>query len=156
MFLTLRAEDGAESQLGETPCTSLDQAYLDICAAIPDAVAELMRQRRDPFTYAFVLTDEAGAEIIEVPLSELLPGTAGRRGSPAPDLEPGRGDRLADAIRRGKRLSAEAAALQRRARRACLSSHELIARTRKLSAGVIDEQVLPFGARSVRADLSVA
>ena len=76
MLLMLRTEDGGTEHLDEIAYVSIEEAYLDICAAIPNMIADLLRQRMNPFAYAFVLLNSAGTELLEVPFSELLPPVA--------------------------------------------------------------------------------
>lgn len=53
---------------------SAEAAYLEACAAIPGLTAELLRAGDQPRGYAFVVADEAGRILFEIPFDEILDG----------------------------------------------------------------------------------
>lgn len=61
--------DEAGLELGSAEAT-----YLEACAAIPDLTAELLRAGDRPRGYAFVVADEAGRILFEIPSDEILDG----------------------------------------------------------------------------------
>jgi len=75
-LITLRTPKFAWPLFESVPFESVEAAYLDVCAAIPDAAADLLRERINPFHCVFLISDESGALLMEVPLSELLPRTS--------------------------------------------------------------------------------
>ena len=51
---------------------SAEAAYLEACAAVPGLTAELLRAGEHPRGYAFVVADEAGRVLFEIPFQEIL------------------------------------------------------------------------------------
>lgn len=51
---------------------SAEAAFLEACAAIPGLTAELLRAGDHPSEYAFVVADEAGRVLFEIPFQEVL------------------------------------------------------------------------------------
>lgn len=59
---------------------SAEAAYLEACAAIPGMTAELLRAGDHPRGYSFVVTNEAGHVLFDIPFHEILDrGAAPRR-----------------------------------------------------------------------------
>ncbi len=50
----------------------LDNAYLHVCATIPDAAQKILLKGEDPLACAFVIADTAGQTLMDVPFSEVL------------------------------------------------------------------------------------
>lgn len=50
----------------------LDNAYLHVCATIPDAAQELLLKGDDPLACAFEIADATGRTLMDVPFSEVL------------------------------------------------------------------------------------
>lgn len=50
-----------------------EQAYLEACQAIPDVARDLLVQGVDPITCAYVICDEQGRYLADVPFTEVLP-----------------------------------------------------------------------------------
>jgi hypothetical protein len=78
-FFHLRTAEGVERDEVGLSLESLDSAYLSACDTIPAAAAELLRARQDPMACAYLIHDEAGRLLIEVPFAELVaprPGTS--------------------------------------------------------------------------------
>jgi hypothetical protein len=57
-------------------CEAPELAYLHACCAIPDVAAEMLRHRRDPMACRFVIENERGEEMFEVPFDEVVRETA--------------------------------------------------------------------------------
>ncbi|MEA1831750.1 hypothetical protein U8607_06595 [Methylobacterium durans] len=70
----------------------LDQAYLDVCEAIPDIAADMWRSSlrspgEDPLECAFEIADSAGLILMNVPFLEILDPARNRfRWKLRPDL----------------------------------------------------------------------
>jgi hypothetical protein len=47
-------------------------AYLHACRAIPDLAAAMLRARQDPMRCRFLIENEQGEEMFEVPFSEVI------------------------------------------------------------------------------------
>ena len=65
--ISLRGPDGALQELGTLEFASLQVAYADVLASIPDMAADLIRKRSNPFRYTYLIRDHAGAVLLEVP-----------------------------------------------------------------------------------------
>lgn len=115
-FVSLRTPERTEPALGSLQFESLEEAYLDACAAIPDTAADLLRRRRNPFHCAFVISGEDGGLLLEIPFTDILPpserdGTAVRSAS----VKASTTTRLHAEIARSHDLIRRAAELHRRA-----------------------------------------
>ena len=51
---------------------NLEQAYLAVCAAIPEFAKELLVKRRDPLAASYIIVDAEGRILMTVPFSEVL------------------------------------------------------------------------------------
>jgi hypothetical protein len=47
-------------------------AYLHACCAIPDLAAAMLRARQDPMRCHFLIENEQGEEMFDVPFSEVI------------------------------------------------------------------------------------
>lgn len=114
-FFHLRTPAGvAEDDMGiEFP--TLERAYLEAYRSIPDMVVELLRQGSDPLVPSFIIADEVGTTLIELPFIEAV------RDRP-------RRPRSRD--QRSRRLSGEINALIAKARDTVRQSREILARAR--------------------------
>jgi hypothetical protein len=72
-FVNLRTAERTEPAFDSLHFASLEEAYLDACAAIPDAAADLLRQRRNPFRCAFIISGTDGSLLLEIPFTDILP-----------------------------------------------------------------------------------
>ena len=54
--------------LYETP----ELAYLQACRAIPELAAAMLRARQDPMRCRFLIENDKGEEMFEVPFSEVI------------------------------------------------------------------------------------
>ena len=71
-FFHLRTADGVERDEVGVGLDSIEAAYLCVCETIPIAAAELLRAHQDPMACAFLIHDEAGRLLMEVPFTELV------------------------------------------------------------------------------------
>lgn len=71
-FLHLKSPDAIDRDDIGLACEDLEHAYLQACEAIPDVAAEILRNRRDPMKYSFLIENEAGERLMTVPFSELV------------------------------------------------------------------------------------
>lgn len=114
-FFHLRTPEGLD--LGDEGLSfpDLDTAYLNACEAIPAMTAEFMARGSNPLAYSFVIADEAGQALLEVPFDECLRGRRSAR------------TRQHDRFRR---LSQEIADMIETARATMRQSHGLFTRSR--------------------------
>ncbi len=77
----------------------LASAYHEVCSTIPDLSAELLRERRDPMAYAFIIANADGETLIEVPFDETIRRRPIRRGANA--------SRMVTTIERAQNLAAD-------------------------------------------------
>lgn len=130
-YVTLRTTDGFEPLLDPQPFPSLEAAYLDACAAIPHAAADLIRARRNPFRCAFVISSEAGLPLMEVPFTDaLLPSERDGQERPGPAGGASPAGRLQSEIGRSRRLFRTSADLHRRAAVSISASRALLSERR--------------------------
>lgn len=122
-LIRLRAGDGTVRLLGDLGFASVEDAYLDACAAIPEAAGEELRARRNPFHCAFLIADQAGTVLLEVPFTDLLLPSERVPARPRPAPEPRAEPTLALPISRALRERVE------RARRLCSETSERKRRT---------------------------
>lgn len=61
-----------EADDGGLELASAEAAYLEACAAIPGLTAELLRAGDQAVGYSFVVTNEAGRVLFEIPCHEIL------------------------------------------------------------------------------------
>lgn len=54
------------------PCEAPELAYLHACRAIPELAAAVLRARKDPMRCRFLIENEKGEEMFEVPFSEVV------------------------------------------------------------------------------------
>jgi hypothetical protein len=71
-FFDLCARGHLEADEAGLEFASAEAAYLEACAAIPGLTAELLRIGDNPKGYAFVVTDEAGRVLFEIPFHEII------------------------------------------------------------------------------------
>jgi hypothetical protein len=115
-YVSLRIADRIEPAFDMLSFNSLEEAYLDACAAIPDTAADLLRKRRNPFRCAYIISDESGRFLLNIPFHEVLPPS--ERDDRSALAEPPREsaavrlkaeiDRSRDLIRRAGELKARA------------------------------------------------
>ena len=53
-------------------CEGPELAYLQACRAIPDLAAQMLRHRRDPMACRFLIENEKGEEMFDVPFDEVV------------------------------------------------------------------------------------
>ena len=71
-FFDVRARGRVEPDEYGLELGSAEAAYLAACAAIPGLTAELLRRGDRPRGHAFVVTNEAGHLLWEIPFYEIL------------------------------------------------------------------------------------
>lgn len=114
-FFHLRTPSGTDQDDLGIEFPSLECAYLEAYRAIPDLVAELLREGSDPLIPIFVIADAGGTTLMELPFAEAV------RGRPR---------RPRSREQRSRRLSGEINALIASARETVQRSRELLARAR--------------------------
>lgn len=62
------------------PCVDLEHAYLEACGALPDVAAEILRSRKDPMSFSFLVENEDHVPLLTIPFDELI---AGHRRAPS-------------------------------------------------------------------------
>jgi hypothetical protein len=77
-FFHLRTAAGVERDEVGLGLDSLEAAYLSVCETIPAAAAEMLRARQDPMASAYLIHDEAGRLLIEVPFAEVVARTTAK------------------------------------------------------------------------------
>ncbi len=92
--LSFRGRCGAGSESSVIEFASLEDAYLHVCGAIPDAAQQLLLDGETPLDCAFVIADGHGRTLMEVPFTEVLSPKLWRR-QRAPQ-------RPADVVRSGR------------------------------------------------------
>lgn len=160
-FFHLRTPRGLDRDDAGTTFPGLDEAYLDVCRAIPDMVGDLLRDGHDPLRCTFEIADDRGRLVMDVPFAERLVKTAARppRGpNRAPNraaaLAPGLGGTADDLLARAAAAAAEARALRRSIRdtvsafertamRPDASFMDIIARVYALPMAVAGEEAAP-------------
>ena len=65
------------SELG-IECPDLEQAYLEVCAAIPEMAHDMLVAGRNPMTCVVDIHDKEGRLLMQVPFAEVLPSPASR------------------------------------------------------------------------------
>ena len=84
-FFDLCARGRLEADEAGIELASAEAAYLEACAAIVPLVSELLRAGDHPRGYSFVVTDEAGRILFDIPFHEVLErGCHPRRQGPDP------------------------------------------------------------------------
>lgn len=58
---------------------SLEQAYLEVCAAMPRMAQDLLIKRQDPLAASYRIADAHGRVLMEVPFTDVLPPSQWRR-----------------------------------------------------------------------------
>ncbi len=71
-FFDVYARGRLEADEAGLELANAEAAYLEACAAIPRLTAELLRVGDHPRGYAFVVADEAGRVLFEIPFHEVL------------------------------------------------------------------------------------
>jgi len=51
---------------------SLEEAYLDVCASIPEAARDLLIKRMDPLSPSYKIADARGRVLLDVPFTDIL------------------------------------------------------------------------------------
>ena len=134
-FIRMRAGNGQEQPIGHLPFPTLEEAYLDACAAIPEAAADEMRERRNPLRCAFLITDPDRGVLLEVPFTDVLPPSErGSDAAPVPRRETSVPAVLDAEMQRTARLRRAAEQLHERAVLSVGRSRRLLARTSDLLA----------------------
>lgn len=71
-FFHLRpADENGDDDLG-TELPNAEVAYLEACAAALEISFEMLRQRIDPASHSFTVTDARGRLLFDIPFSEVL------------------------------------------------------------------------------------
>jgi len=63
---------------------SLEHAYLQVCAAIPEVARDLLADRQDPLTASCDICDDHGRVLMTVPFTDVLSASAERLGGRCP------------------------------------------------------------------------
>ena len=73
--------DGRQSYPSELPIefAGLEQAYLGVCAGIPEMAQELLIKRQDPLVASYTITDTHGRYLMTVPFTDVLSASEWRR-----------------------------------------------------------------------------
>lgn len=71
-YIHMHTPDGLEEDDLGIEFPDIECAYLETYRAIPEMVADLIRQGVEPSGHAFIIANAAGAVLMEVPLSEPL------------------------------------------------------------------------------------
>jgi hypothetical protein len=71
-FFDVRAQGRLEPDEAGLELADAEAAYLEACAAIPGLTSELLRAGDHPGGYAFLVTNEAGRILFEIPFDEIL------------------------------------------------------------------------------------
>lgn len=74
IFFDVRTREQLEPDKFGLELANAEAAYLAACAAIPSLTAELLHWSDQAKGYAFVVTDEAGHLLWEIPFHEILDG----------------------------------------------------------------------------------
>lgn len=53
-------------------CENLEAAYLTVCRTIPDVAGDVLRERQNPMECSYIIADEKGMTMFEVPFFELV------------------------------------------------------------------------------------
>ncbi len=81
-YFHLKSPDAIERDDEGVECENIELAYLRVCEAIPDVAAEILRERKDPMRFSFLIANEAGELLMTVPFTELV-----REHGPSPRKE---------------------------------------------------------------------
>lgn len=73
-FFHLRSPDGIERDEIGLPFKDVEHAYLAACDSLPGIATEILRSRRNPMEFSFVLENAKGHVLMTVPFTELLRG----------------------------------------------------------------------------------
>lgn len=71
-YFHLRTPAGLDPDEDGLTMPNIETAYLEACASIPDMAIDLIREGLSPMPYAFVITNEAGEILMEIPFAERL------------------------------------------------------------------------------------
>lgn len=133
-IIRLRAGDGTVRLLGDLSFSTVEEAYLDACAAIPEAAGAELRARRNPFRCAFLIAEQGGAVLLEVPFSDILPPSERESVPSDPALVPAKVPWNVELLRarvdRARQLRFKAEECQRRAAAKIDRSFHLIEQSR--------------------------
>ena len=124
-FFHLRTAEGIERDEVGLSLESLDLAYLSVCDTIPAAAAELLRGRQDPMACAYLIHDEAGRLLIEVPFAELVAPAAAKPTGAAHNASPPCGGAEDALLRTARPASDQANAVPTAARSLVVENAEL-------------------------------
>lgn len=83
-FFDLCARGRMEANESGIELPSSETAYFQACAAIPPLVSESLRSGDHPRGYSFLVTDEVGRILFDIPFYEVL-DSKGRTLRPGPD-----------------------------------------------------------------------
>jgi len=132
--IRLRTGDGTVRLLGDLVFETVEEAYLDACAAIPEAAGAELRARRNPFRCAFLIAEHDGAVLMEVPFSDILPPSERESSRSDPALLPVRAlwdvALLRARVDRARQLRSQVEERQRRAALKIDRSFRLIEQSR--------------------------
>ncbi|MHC2103768.1 MULTISPECIES: hypothetical protein [unclassified Methylobacterium] len=118
-YFHLRTPTGLDPDEDGLTMPNIETAYLEACASIPDMAIDLIREGLSPMPYAFVITNEAGEILMEIPFAERLR-------DPQRQIRPKQ-------TTRARRLSQEIADAIGAARATTQRSREILARARGTS-----------------------
>jgi hypothetical protein len=71
-YFHLKSPDALERDDEGVECEDIEQAYLRVCEAIPDVAAEILRNRKDPMRFSFLIANQHGQLLMTVPFTELV------------------------------------------------------------------------------------
>jgi hypothetical protein len=80
--VSVRTPDGGQSRRSFMEFSSVEAACCDVVAAIPDVAADMLRDGIDPMQCAYLIYDEHGTLLMEVPFTDLLRTVAKRPDEP--------------------------------------------------------------------------
>lgn len=69
-YFHFRDVDRVESDDIGIECSSVEEAYLEACEAIPGVLGDVVQAGRDPRACAFEIANAAGQHLMQVPLLE--------------------------------------------------------------------------------------
>ena len=108
----------------------LETAYVATCDTITVQAADMIGERRNPFDYTYVIRDERGAAVMEVPFTDLLSGRS-VRSIPKSDVEPRAAQKCTDAqtmLETSSAVRNRARQARAKAEQARLRSHVAVAK----------------------------
>jgi hypothetical protein len=71
-LIVLRTPLGRKPGFAPIEFASLEAAYCDVCAGIPETAGALLREGLDPMACSYLICDPAGAILMDVPFTDLL------------------------------------------------------------------------------------